>query len=96
MTVHRRLLHSGAGVGGRPFGRAVICNLRSNFSKFCVFHTLTFVLTNFTLFSGSNYNGWYPWFVGLWVLGGGKSEGPVNKICEKNVIFFEKFIFSKI
>ena len=49
--------NSGAGVGGRPFGRAVICNLRSNFSKFCGFLTFNFVLTNFTLFSGSNYSG---------------------------------------
>ena len=31
--------NSGAGVGGRPFARAVICNLRPVFSKFVVFLT---------------------------------------------------------
>ena len=30
---------SGAGVGGRPFGRAVICNLMPVFSNFVVFLT---------------------------------------------------------
>ena len=85
--------NSAAGVGGRPFFRAVIYNWRAVFSKLCLIHTLTFSLTNFTLFSGSNYNGWYPWFVGLWVLGGGKSGEPVTKICEKNVKIFEKMHF---
>ena len=57
--------NSGAGVGGRPFFRAAIYNWRAVFSNFLVDLTVDFLLTNFTLFSGSNYNGWYPWFVCL-------------------------------
>ena len=95
LTVHRRLLHLRLGWGGvpGPARRFVIGGLL--FQILSSFLPFNFALTIFTLVSGSNYNGWYPWFVGLWVLGGGKSGGPVTKICEKNVKNFEKIFFFK-
>ena len=86
-------------MGGRPFFRAAIFDWRAVFSKFLVDLTVDFLLTNFTLFFGSNYNGWYPWFVGLWVLGGGKSKGQVTAQGKKNVKIlkiFKKILFDEI
>ena len=57
--------NSAAGVGGRPRTRATIYDRRAVFSKLCLIYAVEFFLINFTLFSELNYNGWYPWFVGL-------------------------------
>ena len=43
--------NSGAGVGGRPFGRAAICNLRPVFQILCCFQDCFLVV--FFMFLGS-------------------------------------------
>ena len=53
------------------------------FEFFCIFLSITFVLTNFSNFFMQKYVELYPWFAWLCVLGEGKSEGQVAKIHEK-------------